>query len=203
MTDWDREVTQRIAGEIKRHRGERSGQWLADRTKELGHPISKTAIWEIESGKRKSISVPELLIFARALEVPPVVLLFPGMPDRQIEALPGWTAASIAATQWFSGGRTPKRTAPKGPEAADELGRLERGTRLAAVLDELTSARTSWIEAHMAAYREAETASIERIQQLAAWTLRVEELVYYLENQVEELGGEVSDGWKRGEGLMM
>lgn len=203
MTDWDTEVTQRIAGEIKRHRGERSGQWLADRTKELGHPISKTAIWEIESGKRKSISVPELLIIARALEVPPVLLLFPGMPDRLIEALPDWTASSISAAGWFSGGRTPKRTAPRGQEAADELDRLEQGTRLIDVSHELGSARASWQEAHIAAYGEAETASLERVKQLADWTLRVEELVDYLEGQAEKLGGEVSDGWKRGEGLTM
>lgn len=203
MTDWDTEVTQRIAGEIKRHRGQRSGQWLADRTKELGHAISKTAIWEIEAGKRKSIAVPELLIIARALEVPPALLLFPGMPDKPVEALPGWSTASITAAAWFSGSRVPARISPSGQEASDEFDRLEKGARLVGVANELGTARTAWIEAYNAALAEAEGSDLDRTKQLATWVTRTDGLVSHLELEAEELGGEVSDNWKHGEGYTL
>lgn len=200
MTDWDSEVTQRIAGEIKRHRGRRSGQWLADRTKELGHAISKTAIWEIETGKRKSISVPELLIIARALEVPPVLLLFPGMPDGPVEALPGWTPAASVAAWWFSGTRTPKRVAPRGDEHAAEVDRLEQGLRLPAVARELGTARTAWEEALSAARSEASDADMDRVAQLAAWVNSTGGLVEHLEAEAEDLGGVVDRDWRTNDG---
>ena len=39
--------------------------------------ISRSAISELENGKRKSISIAEVFILAAALDVPPVLLVFP------------------------------------------------------------------------------------------------------------------------------
>lgn len=104
MTTWSDEMTKRVGEQIKTLRGKlRSAQWLADRTVELGHPVSRTAISEFETNKRKTISVADLTVLAAALGVPPIALIFPDLPDGKVEALPGVEATSIAAAQWFSG----------------------------------------------------------------------------------------------------
>ena len=43
------------------------------------------------------------MVLAAALEVPPVELLFPDLPDGEVEALPGRVTTSWQAVQWFSG----------------------------------------------------------------------------------------------------
>jgi transcriptional regulator with XRE-family HTH domain len=79
---------------------------VADRTQELGHPISRTAISEYETGKRKTMPVSDLVVIARALNVPPALLLYPGQPDAAIEYLPGKELCSIDAVQAFAGERS-------------------------------------------------------------------------------------------------
>src|ERR1700738_5217311 len=104
MSDnWSDEVTARIAGEIRRLRGDRSGQWLSDRTADLGYRVSRSTISEIETGRRKSITVTDLILLAWALRVPPVQLLYPNLPDGKVEIVPGEKVPSIVAAQWFSG----------------------------------------------------------------------------------------------------
>lgn len=103
MTTWASETTARIGEQIRLHRQGRPAMWLADRTAELGHPISRTAISEYETGKRKAISVTDLVTIAAALEIPPVTLIYPHLPDGPVEVLPSVQSTSIAAAQWFSG----------------------------------------------------------------------------------------------------
>jgi hypothetical protein len=104
MSDtWPDEMTTRIAAEIKRLRGDRSGQWLSDRTAELGHRVSRSTISEIETGRRKSITVADLILLAWALRVPPIRLLYPKLPDGPVEVVPGRSEPSIRAATWFSG----------------------------------------------------------------------------------------------------
>ena len=47
--------------------------------------------------------VTDLVAIAAALEVPPITLLYPHLPDGAVEVLPGVESSSITATQWFSG----------------------------------------------------------------------------------------------------
>ncbi|RVW00872.1 hypothetical protein [Rhodococcus spongiicola] len=104
MTSWANEAARRIGKAIKDARGdERTAQWLADRTRDLGHPISRTAFSEYETGKRKTMPVTDLVVIARALNVPPIQLLYPALPDGQVEAWPGHETRSILAARWFSG----------------------------------------------------------------------------------------------------
>jgi transcriptional regulator with XRE-family HTH domain len=125
MSDsWPDEVTARIAAEIKRLRGERSGQWLSDRTAELGHRVSRSTISEIETGRRKSITVTDLILLAWALRVPPIRLLYPELPDGRVEIIPGWPASSIEAATWFSGETT------HDTEQVAEQAEVYRGSRL-------------------------------------------------------------------------
>ena len=93
----------RVGRAITKYRGDRPGSWLASETKRLGHQISKTTLWRIETGESKNIAVADLLIIAAALDVPPAALLFPELPDGAVEALPGQLMTSFDAVRWVSG----------------------------------------------------------------------------------------------------
>lgn len=107
MSDsWPDEITARIATEIKRLREDVlgvSGQWLSDRTADLGHRVSRSTISEIETKRRKSITVADLIILAAALDTVPLALIYPGPYDQNIRALPNLDVAQIWAARWFSG----------------------------------------------------------------------------------------------------
>ncbi|WAL46788.1 helix-turn-helix domain-containing protein [Rhodococcus pyridinivorans] len=107
MTSWTDETAKRIGKAIQEARGKtRTAQWLADRTRDLGHPISRTAISEYENGKRKTMPVTDLVVISAALNVPPALLLYPAQPDDMIEYLPAQELRSIDAVQAFAGERT-------------------------------------------------------------------------------------------------
>ncbi len=77
---------------------------LAERTGELGYPISRVAIGKIETSHREGkFDVAELLVLAAALDIPPMLLLYPGYPDGAVENLPGRSTDSRIAALWFSG----------------------------------------------------------------------------------------------------
>ncbi|PQE01407.1 hypothetical protein CYL16_04810 [Mycobacterium sp. EPG1] len=103
MEQWDVELHRRVAGAIKRLRGARSAQWLADRTAELGYPISRAQIANYESGRKKGLDLPELLVIAAALDTSPVVLLYPGPYELSVSILPDEEVQMLDAAQWFSG----------------------------------------------------------------------------------------------------
>lgn len=104
MSDsWPDEVTARIARAIRDLRGERSGQWLSDRTAELGHRVSRSTISEIETGRRKSITVADLIILAAALDTVPIALIYPGPYDQDARVLPELEMPQVWAVRWFSG----------------------------------------------------------------------------------------------------
>jgi hypothetical protein len=51
-----------------------------------------------------------LLVLAAALGIPPILLIYPAIPDGLVEALPGWDVASSEAMHWFYGdGVLPQR----------------------------------------------------------------------------------------------
>jgi transcriptional regulator with XRE-family HTH domain len=92
-----------LANRINRLRRGRSGQWLSDRTHELGYRVSRAVISDLETGRRRYLTTAELLVIAAALDVAPVALLYPGPYDEEIEALPDVTIPKRWAVQWFSG----------------------------------------------------------------------------------------------------
>lgn len=107
MSDsWPDEITARIAGEIRRLREDVlgvSGQRLSDRTAELGHRVSRSTISEIETGRRKSITVADLVILAAALDTVPIALIYPGPYGGDVRVLPDLSAPQIWAVRWFAG----------------------------------------------------------------------------------------------------
>ncbi len=96
----------RIAGAIKDARDTKnmSAQQLADETKRLGYPISRSQIANYESGRKQSLDVAELLVIAAALDTAPVCLVFPGPYRDDVQIFPeSVDFPELLAAQWFSG----------------------------------------------------------------------------------------------------
>jgi transcriptional regulator with XRE-family HTH domain len=121
--EWIEGLHQRIAEAIKGARqGRLTGQQLADNTEQLGYPITRSQIANYESGRKQSLDLAELLVLAAALGVPPVALLFPNLPDGDVEVLPGQVMSSADAMRWFTGENDSS-------EPQSDLGRLIALTR--------------------------------------------------------------------------
>lgn len=108
---WGPATVKHIADEVRRHRNARgmSTQQLADACAALGWPIKRTVLSNLESGYRETITVPELMVLARALEVPAIQLLYPLGSESEVEILPGRTVSTEAAMLWFTGWYDPFR----------------------------------------------------------------------------------------------
>jgi hypothetical protein len=101
---WAEDLVRRVGAAIKAAREGKSAAWLSERTAELGYRVSPTVIAKLDSGHRGSVlSVPELLILAAALGVPPVALLYPDLPDGLVAMVPYAAASSEFAMEWFAG----------------------------------------------------------------------------------------------------
>jgi hypothetical protein len=82
-----------------------SVQKLADTTAELGMEIPRSVLANLESGRRETISVAEVLVLAAALDVSPIELIFPVGFDEGTEILPGRKIYPLDAMRWFTGER--------------------------------------------------------------------------------------------------
>jgi transcriptional regulator with XRE-family HTH domain len=78
-----------------------TAQALADRCGELGHPLDRSVIAKLEKGIRQTVTVADLLVLARALDLPPVALLFP-LDEPGAEVLPGELRSVWSSLQWFA-----------------------------------------------------------------------------------------------------
>lgn len=113
--EWERGALQALGRGIRKARDLRklSQEALAHRA-----GLSKGAIMNLESTSgrvRQLPSIGTLIRIAAALEVPPVALLYPDLPDGEVEILPDVFGASFHAVQWFSGeGELPMREFPAG-----------------------------------------------------------------------------------------
>lgn len=134
---WELDLAERFGKAVQTRRNALAltAQQLAKRTAELGYPVTRVAISKIEGNMRAGkIDVAELIVLAKALDVPPVLLLYPGFPDgydftvdekwgpgepmtvtfaADVEALPGNTMSSREAVLRFSG-RLPSMWIPGG-----------------------------------------------------------------------------------------
>lgn len=119
---WVEKMMKQIGYGIEAGRAGKSDQWIATRTEELGHPISRPAISEYRRGLRKTMPVTDWLVISAAIGVPPVSILFPGVPDAPVELLPV-TAEPVAfdALRWVTGERQSI------PEGFDVLFDVESG----------------------------------------------------------------------------
>lgn len=108
-SDWAARVASLIADEVKRLRKVRgmSAQQLSEKCENLGLPIARSVIANLESKRRLTVSVPEVIILARALEVPPVSLIFPIGQAEKTEMLPGLYVDPMGAVGYLSGSSVP------------------------------------------------------------------------------------------------
>ena len=146
--DWVEREAYRIAMEIRRLRDkrDRSAQWLADRTAELGSPITRNVIADIENGRRRYVTTAELSVFAAALETAPIALLFPGPYDEDTaEVIPDVKTTQLWALQWFSGvdEKEPNRALPTD---RDQYDRNLKRLRVARQLQELQAAKAEYVQ---------------------------------------------------------
>lgn len=98
-------ISTTIAREVRRLRLERgmSAQRLSDACTELGAPIPRTVLSNLENGRRGNVTVAELFVLAKALSVPPATLVFPVGLEASVEVLPGTEVSSEAAVDWVAG----------------------------------------------------------------------------------------------------
>lgn len=101
--EWSRQLTAAIGEQLKRHRGRMSAKQLADRCEELGYRVEQQVIANMEFGRRTSVSVAELLVLARALNVPPALLVAPVGQNATVSPLPQVTSDGWGAFQWVTG----------------------------------------------------------------------------------------------------
>jgi transcriptional regulator with XRE-family HTH domain len=132
---WADGIQERVARAVKAARGTRSAQEVADETERLGYPLSRSQIANLESGRKRGLDVAELLILAAALDVPPSALLFPDLPDGEVEILPGQFVSSVAALLRFTGERDTDPQSDLGRLARLSRERFEKQVRHFAALD--------------------------------------------------------------------
>lgn len=97
-------MTKHIAAQVKRLREAQRMPitQLSERMGELGKPIARLGISDLEKGKRK-VDVDELVALAKALGVPPLLLILPVGSEPETEVLPGIVRDTWDAAQWFTG----------------------------------------------------------------------------------------------------
>lgn len=106
---WPSRLTLFIAGEIRRRRDDQdiSAQQLADTCTELGVSISRATLTDLENGRRATLSVAELLVIAKALDIGPLQLIAP--VDRgRLELLPDQDMDPWSARRWITSEGTPQ-----------------------------------------------------------------------------------------------
>lgn len=135
--EWAAQIAKRVGQRVAHYRAQAPGektkqgitaQALADRCTALGMPMDRTVIAKLEKGTRQTITVGEVIVFARALEVPPVALLFDLGNPETVEVLPGKDADSWSALKWFTGeaSRLPDEQPSPQAESGAEAVRLFR-----------------------------------------------------------------------------
>jgi transcriptional regulator with XRE-family HTH domain len=79
-----------------------SAQDVADRCARLGmSSLTRQVLSRMEHGRRESVSTAELAVLAAALEIAPILLLYPVGLAAEVEYLPGHVADPLEAARWW------------------------------------------------------------------------------------------------------
>jgi len=164
---------------------------LADRTQELGYGISRTTISELENGKRKYVTVAELVVLAAALDTAPILLLYPGPHDRVINVLPHIHAPELQAAAWFSMADSSALLPAELPNDADAFAANTKRLRIAIEIAQLEAEKESAVRLVLGPADKREQAE----QRLGVHMVRV---VDGLTAQIESLRAELKEGFSDG-----
>ncbi|WP_328912511.1 MULTISPECIES: helix-turn-helix transcriptional regulator [unclassified Streptomyces] len=114
---WPTALTARVARgvrEARRAAGLTMGE-VAQGCAERGWAeFTEHSMKNLESGRKASIAVADLLVLADVLGVPPVSLLFPLGAAATVEVLPGREVSTWDALAWFTGETPLERSAAEG-----------------------------------------------------------------------------------------
>ncbi len=159
--DWAEQEAHRVATAVERLRGKRSAQWLANKTKELGHEVTRSVIADLENGRRRYVTTAEIVMLAAALNTAPVLLLYPHPSNELSNPVAVWPhveSTGLQAVEWFSGNRhgfTDRASIPGEPAGAGgaESARLReefrantQALRLWRQLEEVEGARAARLQ---------------------------------------------------------
>ncbi len=98
------DVVAKQVRELRRKQGV-SGSRLAEELSRRGIPWDRSTVTKLETGRRGSVTVPELFALAEALEVSPLALLV-NLDDRSSAVFPA-VETQPAALLWWLQGREP------------------------------------------------------------------------------------------------
>jgi transcriptional regulator with XRE-family HTH domain len=119
-----------IASQVRRYRIAKdwSVRQLAEECQKLGMTtLTEASLGNIERGQRagsgaergrRRVLVAELAVLAKALDVPPVLLIFPVDNMPEVEVIPGQVAPVLDALRWFTA---------EGPFSPDDIDRFHGG----------------------------------------------------------------------------
>lgn len=112
-------LSQQVAWRLRQLREERRLPYteLAERLAKIGQPIPVLGLRRIERGERR-VDVDELAALALALNVPPLLLLFPIDHEDWVAVAPNWVIRTWNAAEWFTG---QARLLPTGDGNGDEI----------------------------------------------------------------------------------
>lgn len=108
--DWAERQARRIGRQVRslREQAGLSATVVASIATNLGYPMQRTALANLEAGRRKTISLAEISVFATILGTSPLALLFPldsALGDDSCEYFPGWHGRGLQAWGWFTGAK--------------------------------------------------------------------------------------------------
>lgn len=106
VPEWADQVMATVAHEVRRRRKELrwSAQDLADQCTEIGYPIPRNVIANMESGRRSTIPLVEVMVLAKALRTYPICLLYPVGYVERVQRLPLQDSEPTwDAMHWFTG----------------------------------------------------------------------------------------------------
>ncbi|MFE7352519.1 transcriptional regulator [Streptomyces sp. NPDC057543] len=109
VLEWVDQVMATVAAEVRRRRRELgwSAQDLADKCEEMGHPIPRNVIANMESRRRSNLPLVDVMVLAQALNTPPICLIYPVGYVDDVQRLPLQDSASpLNALRWFTGEET-------------------------------------------------------------------------------------------------
>ncbi|MFG2213058.1 helix-turn-helix domain-containing protein [Streptomyces sp. NPDC048638] len=109
VLEWADQVMATVAAEVRRRRKELrwSAQDLADKCEEIGHPIPRNVIANMESGRRSNLPLVDVMVLAEALNTPPICLIYPVGYVDDVQRLPlQHPTSTLNALSWFTGENT-------------------------------------------------------------------------------------------------
>lgn len=126
---WAGSIALRVGRNIQRARKSSgmSAQHLSDGCGATGYPIPRSTIANLESGRKETVSLQELMVIGHVLGIPPMALLYaPQDIAETVEVVPGVRVMSVDAAEMFSYGEATSSTYGDLNAKASSLRNLEQ-----------------------------------------------------------------------------